>query len=198
MKFVERLFDANEQSVLNDPKSVEKILRYYRNLHHGDSHHITVAKGDKNSVMEKLLMRDALRRMKGKNETERSGWRLTKKLGAGSYGRVTLWQKDLPYGRRVWCSNPQLHLVDILNWKQVNIATKDHTLAIPFYRDYNNEGNAVRRLNDAGCKNVIEILDWVGIGPAKFRQAFEYAEFGDFHDVYQFYREHGYFTIYQA
>lgn len=115
MKYVERLFDTKADSLLNDPKSVNYILCYYRNLHHGDSHHITLAKGDKNSALEILLMGDALRRMKGKIETERSGWRLSKALGTGSYGEVTLWQNDLPHGRRVWCSNPRFHLIKILN-----------------------------------------------------------------------------------
>lgn len=115
--YIQRLFENHEDSLLQDPESVKYILDYYRNMHHGDPQHITVAKGGKNSALEKLLVRDALRRMKGKNETERSGWRLSKALGAGSYGAVTLWQKDLPYGRRVWCSNPRLHLVDILNRK---------------------------------------------------------------------------------
>lgn len=198
MKYVERLFDTKTEGLLRDPKSVNYMRRYYRNLHHGDSHYITVAKGGKNSVLEKLLMRDALGRMRGKNETERSGWRLSKTLGAGSYGEVTLWQNDLPHGRQVWCLNPRFHLINILNWEQAKLATKDHKAAIPFYRDYNNEGNAVRRLNDAGCKNVIEILDWVDTDLAMFRQIFEYAEFGDFHGIYNFYIDHKYFTISQA
>lgn len=118
MGYIQRIFDAKKAELLQDPDGVEYIVDYYRNMHHGDSHHITVAKGGKNSVLEKLLVRDALRRMRGKNETASSGWRLSNKaLGAGSYGAVTLWQKDLPYGRRVWCSNPRLHLIDILNRK---------------------------------------------------------------------------------
>lgn len=195
MKYVERLFDTKADSLLNDPKSVNYIQCYYRNLHHGDSHHIKLAKGDKISALEKLLMGDALRRMKGTIETERSGWRLSKALGSGSYGEVTLWQNDLLHGRRVWCSNSRFRLINILNWEQANLATKDHTIAVPFYRDYNNEGNAVRRLNDAGCKNVVEILDWVGTGPAMFRQIFEYAKFGDFHKLYAFYLDNRYSTI---
>lgn len=86
----------------------------------------------------------------------------------------------------------------MLNWEQANLAAKDHKSAIPFYKDYNNEGNAVRRLNDSGCKNVIEILDWVGTSSATFRQVFEYAHFGSVHDVLKFYRQHGYFAISQA
>lgn len=116
--YIQRLFDTNQASLLQDPESVKYILDYYCNMHHEDSHHITVAKGSKNSFLEKLLVREALRRMRGKNETERSGWRLSNKaVGAGSYGAVSLWQKDLPDGRTVWCSNPRLHLIDILNRK---------------------------------------------------------------------------------
>lgn len=118
MGFIQKIFDAKKADLLRDPTSVEYIVTYYRNMHHGDSHYITVAKGGKNSVLEKLLVRDALRRMRGKNETAGSGWRLSNKaLGAGSYGAVTLWQKDLPYGRRVWCLNLRLHRIDILNRK---------------------------------------------------------------------------------
>lgn len=86
----------------------------------------------------------------------------------------------------------------MLNREQANLAAKDHISAIPFYIDYNNEGNAVRRLNDSGCKNVIEILDWVGTGSATFRQVFEYAKFGCVLDILEFYCEHGYFAISQA
>lgn len=115
--YIQRLFDANQESLLKDKESIKYILDYYCNMHHEDSHHITVAKGGKNSFLEKLLVREALRRRRSKNETESSGWRLNKALGAGSYGAVSLWQKDLPHGRTVWCSNPRLYLIDILNRK---------------------------------------------------------------------------------
>lgn len=116
--YIQDLFDANKAGLLEDPESVKYILDYYCNMHHEDSHHIRIAKGVKNSFLEKLLVREALRRMRSKNGTEGSGWRLSNKaLGAGSYGAVSLWQKDLPYRRTVWCSNPRLYLIDILNRK---------------------------------------------------------------------------------
>lgn len=198
LKYIERLLDLNGEGPVRDPKSAKYILRYYRRLCHGDSHHISLAKGGKNSVLEKLLMRDALRRIKTKNETEGTGWRFSKELGKGSYGKVTLWQKDLPDGELVWCSNPRFHLINMLKWEQASLAIKDHITSIHFFRDYNNEGNAVRRLNDAGCKNVIEVLDWEKIAPAMYRQVFEYAEFGSVYDILVFYHEHGYFATYQA
>lgn len=198
LKYITRITDVDGDGLLSGPESRNYISRYYRNLYLGDSQHITVAKGGKNSVLKKLLMRDALRRIKNKNENERTGWRFSRALGAGSYGEVTLWQKDLPGGKLVWCSNPRLHLINMLNWEQANLATKNHKFPIPFFRDYNNEGNAVRRLNDAGCKNVIELLDWVGSGNAMFCQVFEYAEFGAVHDVLEFYIEHEYFAASQA
>lgn len=117
--------------------------------------------------------------------------------------RGLIWRSDpLAKISFIWAMgmvlNLRFHLIDIFNWKQVNIATKDHSSDIHFHRGYNNEGNAVRRLNDADCKNAIEILDWVGIGPARFCQIFEYAEFGDFYSNYDFYREHGYFAFSQT
>lgn len=109
-KYIQKILKPNGEGPLHDRQSMNYIQRYYRNLHYGDSHYITVAKGGKNSDLEKLLMRDALRRNKSKNETEGTGWRVSKALGAGSYGEVTLWQKDLPDGQLVWCSNSRFHL----------------------------------------------------------------------------------------
>lgn len=116
LKYIERIMDASGENRARDLKSVNYILRYYRNLCHGDSHQITVAKGGKNSVLEKMLMREALRRIKRKNETERTGWGFVKALGAGSYGEVYLWQKDLPYGQ-VGCSNLRVRLINMLTWE---------------------------------------------------------------------------------
>lgn len=101
--YVQWLFDADRShDFLQDPEGVKYLLDYYRNMHHEDSRDITVAKDGKNSFLEKFLVREALRRMRGKNEIESSGWKLSNSaLGAGSYGVVTLWQKDLPHERKV-------------------------------------------------------------------------------------------------
>lgn len=102
MGYLQSLFDADRADVLQDPEGVKYIKHYYRNMHHEDPRSIKVAKGGQNSFLEKLLVREALRRRRGKSDRESSGWKLSNSaLGAGSYGAVTLWQKDLPHERKV-------------------------------------------------------------------------------------------------
>lgn len=78
----------------------------------------------------------------------------------------------------------------LMSEQPLRIATKDATRGDKFFADYNNEGNLVRRLNDAGCKNVIKVLDWYLINK-RFRTCFEFAEFGNLLTLEQWYRQRG-------
>lgn len=61
-----------------------------------------------------------------------------------------------------------------------------------FFRDYNNEGHMTRRLNDAGCENVIRVLEWALLDDGrKFRIAYEVAEYGDLHHTIKWYKSRG-------
>ncbi len=61
-----------------------------------------------------------------------------------------------------------------------------------FFRDYNNEGNMTRRLNETGCENVLRVLEWAVLEQPKprFRIAYEVAEYGDLDDLITFYILH--------
>lgn len=76
----------------------------------------------------------------------------------------------------------------LMSEQPLRIATKDAAESNKFFADYNSEGNLVRRLNDAGCKNVIKVLDWYLINK-RFRTCFEFAEFGNLLNLEQWYRK---------
>lgn len=75
-----------------------------------------------------------------------------------------------------------------------------------WFQDYNSEGHLTRRLNEAGCPNVIKVLEWAYLEPApmplhemslitlpeepKFRIAYEVADHGDLYRVVKWYEEH--------
>lgn len=75
-----------------------------------------------------------------------------------------------------------------------------------WFQDYNSEGHLTRRLNEAGCPNVIRVLEWAYLEPApmplhdmslialpeepKFRIAYEVADHGDLYRVVKWYEEH--------
>lgn len=77
-----------------------------------------------------------------------------------------------------------------------------------FFQDYNSEGHLTRRLNEAGCPNVIKVLEWAYLEPEpmplhdislialpeepKFRIAYEVADHGDLYGVIKWYKEHKY------
>lgn len=77
-----------------------------------------------------------------------------------------------------------------------------------WFMDYNSEGHLTRRLNEAGCPNVIKVLEWAYLEPKpsawhdmsltslpeepKFRIAYEVADHGDLHQVVKWYQEHKY------
>jgi len=73
----------------------------------------------------------------------------------------------------------------------LRLATKDMGIDKLFFRDYNVEGHITRRLNDAGCENVIKVLEWALLeNPAKFRIAYEVADYGDLSDLIRWYDLH--------
>ncbi|KAA6414813.1 MAG: NEK kinase [Lasallia pustulata] len=75
-----------------------------------------------------------------------------------------------------------------------------------WFMDYNSEGHLTRRLNEAGCRNVIKVLEWAYLEPKpspwhdmsftslpeepKFRIAYEVADHGDLQQVVKWYQEH--------
>ena len=81
-----------------------------------------------------------------------------------------------------------------------------------WFQDYNSEGHLTRRLNEAGCPNVIKVLEWAYLEPKpspfqdmsltslpeepKFRIAYEVADHGDLHRVVKWYHEHKYVAFF--
>lgn len=62
-----------------------------------------------------------------------------------------------------------------------------------FFQDYNNEGNMTRRMNDAGCENVIKVYEWALLERPypRHRIAYEVAEHGDLSGLLLWYGENG-------
>lgn len=64
----------------------------------------------------------------------------------------------------------------------------------PFFDDYNMEGNLIRRLNDAGCKNVIKAVDWWLVRNC-YRTCLEYGDEGNLRDLIDSYKYKQYHTL---
>ncbi|KAI9731525.1 MAG: hypothetical protein M1834_004645 [Cirrosporium novae-zelandiae] len=103
-----------------------------------------------------------------------SGWECKKQLGTredgrrkGGWGEAWLWE----------------------NKNGMRIVVKDARFEPNFWKDYNIEGELTRRLNDAGCLNVIKVLDWQSYPhDNKIRTLYELAEHGDLEDLCRFYQ----------
>ncbi len=82
----------------------------------------------------------------------------------------------------------------MLTWavrQPIRLATKDMEYEESWWGDYTNEANYTRRLNDAGCENVIKALEWtIYKNPDFFRIAYEVADHGDLSNLYDFYQKH--------
>lgn len=103
-------------------------------------------------------------------------------IGHGGYGTVILWEKKR---RNLW---------------PLRLAVKDSSPSAIF-QDYCSEGHLTRRLNDLGCKNVINVVEWLYLensswknfkgeivtGP-KYRICYEYAEHSDFYKLLRWYK----------
>ena len=132
------------------------------------------------SLLSAILHEDVHTLAKG------SGWQPQRVIGKGAYGSVILWEKRRKDG-------PPLR-----------IASKD-CLCSSFFKDYCAEGHLTRRLNDQGCKNVINVVEWAYIKkPAyksidgvvrytepKNRICYEFAEHSDLLRLERWYQSQG-------
>ena len=104
----------------------------------------------------------------------REVWTAKKTLGRGGYGDVILWQRQRDDG-----------VVDRLAVK--------NTRFDDFFRDYSSEAHLTRRLNFAGCKNVIEVYDWAALEKERrVRIIYEFYPLGDLCSTMLFYQDHRY------
>ncbi len=83
-------FRQNILESQNNKIFYEAVAEYYLSLPSGDSRTIS----GKSGLLEKMLIGDPRRRMKGKQNGEGSTWRPIKIIGQGSYAQVFLWEKD--------------------------------------------------------------------------------------------------------
>ena len=86
----------------------------------------------------------------------------------------------------------------------LKIAAKD-CLCSPFYKDYCAEAQLTRRLNDIGCKNVINVVEWTYIKRPTYRSGdgihcstnpknricYEFAEHSDLRSLERWYKSQG-------
>lgn len=75
--------------------------------------------------------------------------------------------------------------------QKFKIVVKYAKYSSDFWKDYNYEGNLIRRLNDVGCQNVIKVLDWFPV-LGRYRTCFEYGEFGDVKELFYWYKSRKY------
>ncbi|KAI9825013.1 MAG: hypothetical protein M1819_006524 [Sarea resinae] len=95
-----------------------------------------------------------------------------KSLGAGGQGSVMLWE------------------LKASNQPSILIAVKTARWDESWYLDYNSEGHLTKRLNDAGCENVVRVVEWALVRHTKnMRTVYEYTEYGDLHELLQWYRK---------
>ena len=164
-----------------DGRISTSVARYYLNtLAQGDSKRVP-GQGSKPSLLKALLTEDIGTLAKEKPPGQ--AWRPLRTIGRGAYGSVILWErprKDAP---------------------PLRIASKD-SLCSSFFRDYCSEAQLTRRLNDKGCNNVINVVEWayidnprkqagdVGTEP-RHRIAYEYAEHSDLRRLERWYKSRG-------
>lgn len=161
----------------------DSVARYYLDaLLRGDSLQVPGQDG-RESLLGAVLMEDA--QPLAEEYARGSEWRPICSVGRGAYGSVILWEKP----RR--------------NGPSLKIATKD-TLTSSFFQDYCSEAHLTRRLNDLGCKNVINVVEWKFLKSnilllpdgtscwtkPKHRIAYEYAELRDLRYLTQWYKDH--------
>ena len=112
--------------------------------------------------------------------TSWQGWSPLKYVGEGTYGSITLWENRLADGT------------------VMRAAIKDAACS-SFFRDYCAEASLTKRLNLAGCKNVVQVLGWAFL-PAdvhklqdepKHSIAYEFAEYSDLAQLYKWYKQEG-------
>ncbi|KLJ08359.1 hypothetical protein EMPG_16205 [Blastomyces silverae] len=113
--------------------------------------------------------------------SEENQWIYMGELGEGGFGYVQCWEW-YPFGNR----------------DPIMFAVKD-TQNDQFWHDYCSEGNLTRRVNAAGCPNVVKVYDWIDLDPQPpelvehsrtFRILYEYYEGGSLSNLYTHYMEY--------
>ena len=121
------------------------------------------------NTLEQILRDDAITLEQGQpTET----WTPKKFLGKGGYGDVILWQRKREDGG--------------INELAVKNAKFDG-----FFKDYSSEAHLTRRLNVAGCKNVIQVFDWAALAnERRMRIIYAFYPLGDLDRTLWFYQQH--------
>ncbi|KAL8720292.1 MAG: hypothetical protein Q9225_002830 [Loekoesia sp. 1 TL-2023] len=169
------LFDTGLYRWGLGPVSNTEIYEYYRGLNREIGNN-NASKTESNvSLLREVLQDDAQARQE--DNVEIGQWVQKREIARGGFARVYLWEKHSPGG------GPRLRM-----------AVKDSE-ASKFWQDYHSEGTLIRQLNEAGCENVITILDWLykpasPLHDAFIRTCYEYADHGDLEDTLRFYRKH--------
>ncbi|PGH34461.1 NEK protein kinase [[Emmonsia] crescens] len=110
--------------------------------------------------------------------SEENQWIYLGELGQGGFGYVQCWEW-YPFGK----NDP------------IMFAVKD-TQNDQYWNDYCSEGNLTRRVNDAGCPNVVKVYDWIDLDPQpaeltahlrSFRILYGYYEGGSLARLYTHY-----------
>lgn len=115
-------------------------------------------------------------------------WVPMKELGKGKYGKVVLWERKMGTSKvRLHCWRcKSIKLTDLQ--QPEHVACKDSKFDAWFH-DYCTEAHLTRRLNAAGCVNIVKVLDWISIQSKKLnRILYEYCPHGTLYDLYQFYK----------
>lgn len=125
--------------------------------------------------LEEILREDAATLDEG---PPRETWTPHKFLGKAGYGDVMLWQRPRDNG-----------MVDQLAVK--------NTKFDDFFKDYSSEAHLTRRLNVAGCKNVIDVYDWAALEEARqVRIIYAFYPLGDIYKLLEFYYNNRYTITY--
>ena len=177
------LFYEEVKRMLHVGEISPQIARYYSQiLPRGDSRQIPGQNGNR-SLLEAVLTEDV--KQLTRVGAPGSGWRPIRALGKGAYGAVILWENK---------QNPNF---------PIRLASKD-TACSSFFKDYCAEAHLTRRLNDLGCRNVINVVEWryvdapiiatpdgtVSREPSRNRICYEYAEYSDLSRLERWYRRH--------
>lgn len=108
----------------------------------------------------------------------RETWAPKRILGKGGFGDVMLWQRRRNDGT-----------VDQLAVKNAKFDN--------FFHDYSSEAHLTRRMNVAGCKNVVQVYDWAALErEGRVRIIYAFYPLGDLSRTLHFYLEHRYAMIY--